>query len=180
MLQPEKMFFPSLVALAAMVLFTGATQALTYETVLVGNAGNAADTFVDPDDELVASFGDGAVAYEYNIGKFEVTAGQYTELLNAVAAADPYGLYNPAMQTPMYDIETHISRSGSDGSYTYSVPAQWANRPVNFVSWADAARFANWMHNGQPTGVQDITTTEDGIVLSQRGSGWYRSSVNST
>jgi formylglycine-generating enzyme required for sulfatase activity len=33
---------------------------------------------------------------------------------------------------------------------------------VNYVSWGDAARFANWLHNGQPTGVQDLTTTEDG------------------
>jgi formylglycine-generating enzyme required for sulfatase activity len=33
---------------------------------------------------------------------------------------------------------------------------------VNFVSWGDAARFANWLHNGQPTGAQDLTTTEDG------------------
>jgi len=33
---------------------------------------------------------------------------------------------------------------------------------VNFVSWGDAARFANWLHNGQPTGPQDSKTTEDG------------------
>jgi hypothetical protein len=33
---------------------------------------------------------------------------------------------------------------------------------VNYVSWADAVRFANWLHNGQPTGAQDLTTTEDG------------------
>jgi formylglycine-generating enzyme required for sulfatase activity len=38
----------------------------------------------------------------------------------------------------------------------------WTDRPVNFVSWGDAARFANWLHNGQPKGVQDLTTTEDG------------------
>ena len=47
-----------------------------------------------------------------------------------------------------------IQRSGSSGSYTYSVAADWANRPVNYVSWGDAARFANWLHNGQPTGAK--------------------------
>ena len=36
------------------------------------------------------------------------------------------------------------------------------NRPVNYVSWGDAARFCNWLHNGQPTGAQDDTTTEEG------------------
>ena len=179
MLRHQKMYFSLLAALAAMVLFTGATQALTYETVLVGNAGNAADTFVDPDDELVASFGYGAVAYEYNIGKFEVTAGQYTELLNAVAAADPYGLYNPAMQTPMYDIETHISvrlgwqlyvqRAGTMGEP--SGEFRFVGRRGT-VCQLDAQRAADRRaghHHDRGR-----------IVLSQRGSGWYRSSVNST
>src|SRR5262249_36788583 len=31
-----------------------------------------------------------------------------------------------------------------------------------YVSWGDAARFANWLHNGQPTGPQNASTTEDG------------------
>jgi formylglycine-generating enzyme required for sulfatase activity len=31
------------------------------------------------------------------------------------------------------------------------------NKPVNFVSWYDAIRFANWLHNGQGSG-----DTEDG------------------
>lgn len=34
--------------------------------------------------------------------------------------------------------------------------------PAVFVSFWDAARFANWLHNGQPTGVQIAATTEDG------------------
>jgi hypothetical protein len=36
------------------------------------------------------------------------------------------------------------------------------NRPVKWVSWGDAARFANWLTNGQPTGPQGLSTTEDG------------------
>ena len=35
--------------------------------------------------------------HAYQIGKYEVTAGQYTEFLNAVAKADPNGLYNTTM-----------------------------------------------------------------------------------
>jgi formylglycine-generating enzyme required for sulfatase activity len=34
--------------------------------------------------------------------------------------------------------------------------------PVNFVSFFDALRFVNWLDNGQPTGAQDASTTEDG------------------
>ena len=55
-----------------------------------------------------------------------------------------------------------IQQSGTSGHYTYSVASDQANRPVNYVSWADAARFANWMHNRQPTGGQNDNTTEDG------------------
>ena len=46
-------------------------------------------------------------------------------------------------------------------NYTYTVAPDWASRPVNEVGWGDAARFADWLHNGQPTGMQDLTTTED-------------------
>ncbi len=124
-------------------------QAIIIDTVPVGNAGNPAD-----------SIGWGAVNYPYTIGKYEVTTGQYTAFLNAVAATDTYGLYNTGMGSNSYGCK--IQRSGSSGSYTYSVAADWANRPVNYVSWGDAARFANWLHNGQPTGAQGSNTTEDG------------------
>ena len=33
----------------------------------------------------------GSVGYAYNIGKYEVTAGQYTEFLNKVAGTDTEG-----------------------------------------------------------------------------------------
>jgi len=128
------------------------------DTVLVGNPGNANDTEGD---------GYGGVAYTYNIGKYEVTAGQYTEFLNAVAASDSYGLYNTNMDG--FPPGCQITRNGTDGNYTYDfsgapsgTEADWADRPVNYVSWGDAARFSNWLHNGQPTGSQDLTTTEDG------------------
>ena len=43
-----------------------------------------------------------------------------------------------------------IARSGSSGSYAYSVIGS-PNQPIAYVSWGDAARFANWLTNGQPT-----------------------------
>jgi formylglycine-generating enzyme required for sulfatase activity len=106
----------------------------------------------------VPSFG--GVDYTYNIGMYEVTAGQYAEFLNAVAATDTYGLYNLTMWSSQFGCK--IQRSGSPGSYTYGVAPDWADRPANYVSWGDAARFANWLHNGRPTGQQDLMTTEDG------------------
>jgi formylglycine-generating enzyme required for sulfatase activity len=127
----------------------GPDQTVTIDWVSVGNTGNAND-----------STGYGSVSEEYRIGKYEVTAGQYTEFLNAVAAADTHGLYNTSMWSSGFGCK--IQRSGSSGSYTYSVASDYADRPVNYVSWYDCLRFANWLHNGQPTGSQDAATTEDG------------------
>ena len=35
-------------------------------------------------------------------------------------------------------------------------------KPVVYVSFWDAARFANWLHNRKPSGAQNNSTTEDG------------------
>jgi formylglycine-generating enzyme required for sulfatase activity len=94
----------------------------------------------------VDTTGYGAVAYAYQIGKYEVTNAQYGAFLNAAAKTDNYALYNSNMSS------LGISRSGSSGSYTYSVTTALANRPVVYVSWFDAARMANWMVNGQGNG----------------------------
>jgi formylglycine-generating enzyme required for sulfatase activity len=127
------------------------------ETVAVGNPGNAPG-LTELGHRLC-----GAVNYVYSIGKFEVTAGQYTAFLNAVAATDTYGLYNTRMASLPQGCQ--ILRSGSPGTYTYSVAADYANRPVNCVFWGSTVRFANWLHNGQPTGPQGLATTEDGAYF---------------
>jgi len=131
------------------------TAFVIIDTVPVGNPGNQYDL-----GSSTGRYGD--VAYVYNIGKFEVTAGQYTAFLNAVAVTDTYELYNPYMADPSFRLGCNIQREESPGGYSYSVAPDWANRPVNYVSWGDVARFANWLHNGQPTGGQNLSTTEDG------------------
>ena len=138
-----------------------AAQAITIDMVTVGNPGNAPDTVIMND----GTTGYGEVDYGYQIGKFEITAGQYTAFLNAVArTADPNYLFEIGMNNTSSTWRgCNIQRSGPSGNYTYSVAADWANRPVNYVTWGSAARFANWLANGQPnTGVEDNTTTEDG------------------
>ena len=124
------------------------------EMVTVGNAGNAADAGNASEASVY-----GAVPYEYSIGKYEVTLAQYTAFLNAVAATDTFGLYNASIATNLNI--AGISQSGSSGSFTYTVIGDGA-RPVTYVSWFDAARFCNWLHNGRPSGAQDATTTENG------------------
>ena len=130
------------------------TGLASLERVTVGDPHNTADT-----QYMV---GMGSVGYVYQIGTYEVTAGQYTVFLNAVAKTDTYGLYNTQMDTANQRFGCNIKRSGSSGSYTYSVASDWANRPVNYVSFWDACRFVNWLQNGCPTGLEDNSSTEDG------------------
>jgi len=144
-----KAFSLWLAALACLVV-APARAGITYQQVTVGNAGNANDTGAG----LI-----GAVAYDYQIGKYDVTIGQYTAFLNAVAATDTYSLYNSIMGTDLNI--AGISQTGGSGSYAYSVLGS-ANQPITYVSWWDSARFSNWMANGQPTGAQSSTTTENG------------------
>jgi len=42
--------------------------------------------------------------------------------------------------------------------------------PVDWASFHDSLRLANWPHNGQPTGAQGSTTTEDGAYDMSLGS----------
>jgi formylglycine-generating enzyme len=109
------------------------------ETVVVGNPGNPA-----------GDNGFGAVAYPFKIGKYEVTTAQYVEFLNAKAQNDQYALFSDNMYEE--DPGCKIQRHGTAGSYTYSVAADRANRPVSLVSFWSACRFVNWLHNGQGDG----------------------------
>lgn len=150
-----------LVTTIVCLFISSIASAVTIDWVTVGNPGN-------PNDDTAY----GSVSEEYRISKYEVTAGQYTEFLNAVAATDTYGLYSTSMWSGSHGCK--IERSGSAGSYIYSVASDWADRPVNYVSWYDCLRFANWLHNGQPTGSQDAATTEDGAYDMSLGSSVVR------
>ncbi len=151
---------PAVTAVFALLCLGIAAQAVTIATVPVGNAGNAGELSGAGAGGYGPDRITGSVSYNYNIGKYEVTAAQYKDFLNAVAQTDTYGLYDTNMWNSTYGCK--IKRSGVSGSYTYSVASALADRPVNYVSWGDAARFANWLHNGQPTGAQGLSTTEDG------------------
>jgi formylglycine-generating enzyme required for sulfatase activity len=130
--------------------------------VTVGNAGNAADPLT----------GYGAVGYEYKIGKYEVTNAQYVAFLNAKGASNSGAIYNSSMTS------TGITQTGSSGNFSYSVTSGFENKPVVYVSWFDAARFANWMMNGQgsndmETGAYTLNGATSGIITANIGAQVY-------
>ena len=117
--------------------------------VTVNDTGNIAD----PINEL------GSVNYFYQINKHLITNCNYIEFLNSVATYDTYNLYNTAMSGDPYG---GILRIGLTAPYSYEPKINFSNKPVNYISWLNAARYCNWLHNGQPTGYQ--TLNNDGIT----------------
>src|SRR5262245_42145673 len=117
-------------------------SAVTMAWTPIGNPGNACDP-----QGADGCFG--SVPYSYFIGTYEVTNAQYAEFLNAKAASDPLALYNTSMGNPSVGVWGGIARTGSSGSYSYSPIPGRENMPVNYVSFYDALRFANWLNNGQ-------------------------------
>ena len=124
----------------------------TINMVTVGNPNNAANPSAPSN---VAGLGGGSVSYTFEIASTEVTNAQYASFLNSVArVADPNALWNASMM---------ISRSGSAGNFSYAPTSSNGNRPVQFVSFRDTFRFANWLNNAMPnTGTQIASTTENG------------------
>ncbi len=93
----------------------------------------------------------GAVSYDYQIGKFEVTNAQYAEFLNAV---DPMGMNTLGLYSPSMESQPNggINDDGVVERSVYQVKTGFENKPVAFVTFYDALRFANWLHNGQGDG----------------------------
>jgi len=141
-----------LAALACLLSAPAGADQITYDMVTVGDPGNANDT---------GGTGSGAVNYSYQIGKYDVTIGQYTAFLNAVDTngTNPNNIYNSSMATNL-NIAGISYTAGASAGAKYAVinnGGNSSNRPITYVSWFDAARFANWMTNGQGSG-----STEDG------------------
>ncbi|MEX0669448.1 MAG: SUMF1/EgtB/PvdO family nonheme iron enzyme, partial [Pirellulales bacterium] len=136
----------------------------------VGNPGNAPDTLtmnkpngVNPGD---GTTGYGSVGYTYAIATRDVTNAQYVEFLNKV---DPSGTSTTLYIANMSDVVTsgqsfpafsggiNKTPAAAVGS-RYSVKSGQDNLPVVQINWSRAARFVNWLANGQGSG-----GTESGV-----------------
>jgi formylglycine-generating enzyme len=165
-------FFAALFALPdVMPQATNASSGVSFEWATVGDADNPNDPLIGlPDPSHQRPPRRGSVSHVYSISKYETTIGQYTAFLNAVAKSDPHGLYHADLG--QQDSIRGISRAGTEGNYVYYVKNLHsflgggisAYLPVTYVGYFEAARFVNWLHNGQGNG-----STETGAYTISKG-----------
>jgi formylglycine-generating enzyme required for sulfatase activity len=84
------------------------------------------------------------VAYEYNIGKYEVTAGQYAAFLNALPRSQ-------CGQTGILADNSCRYYAPPPPRHRYSLQGDWPNIAAatpqvacNFLSWGDGTSYAAW------------------------------------
>lgn len=114
--------------------------------VLIDQPGNATDGF-DP--------GYGRVNYEYCIGKYPVTNSEYSLYLNNVASVlneeNLNTYYTPALSETELGMSIGIDRRvvqvGDVFECVYAPADHMQDHPVVGITWIQAARYCNYMHN---------------------------------
>jgi len=132
----------------AVASLSAAAFGVTIDYGTVGNPGNSANT---------NSWG--AVSDTFKISKYETTNQQYKDFLNAVdsAGTNPNGIYNSQMGSDSIGGITFNAGASPGSKYAVkggSAPsgAAYGTMPVVFTNWWSAARFVNWIENGQGSG----------------------------
>jgi hypothetical protein len=153
----------------AWVAASAVAAPVTFDWAQVGNAGNIGELSPGGAGGFAPDVIVGAVSYHYAISKTEVANAQYTAFLNAVAATDNFGggdptLYRSDMSS---DARRGIARSGEPGVHAYATMADMADKPVNYVSFFDAMRFINWLHNGEGSGNTETSAYTIGNGLNE-------------
>ena len=136
------------------------------EMARVADAGNAAYS-----SETSLYNGYGSVAYEYSIGKTEVTVSQYLNFVNSFgsdAYADPENSRNLLLNTSLGEVVIYsgfdrnrkaVSYNGESGKYE-AINNQ-GETPITYVSAIAGALYANWLSNGAKAGADCLTGVYD-------------------
>ena len=130
---------------------------VTIDYATVANPGNSANTN-----------GWGAVSDVFKISKYETTNTQYAEFLNKVDAGgtNPNGVYNSLMGSDGLGGISFNAAAASGSKYSVKAGApvgapagtSYGSMPVLFTTWFSAARFANWLQNGQQSSAASMET----------------------
>jgi len=183
-LQNLRAFAGALAFLVASVASHAFAVSLTL--VPIGDPGNPGNAGSNPS-------GLGSVAETFRMSATETTNAQYVQFLNTV---DPNGtnvpgIYNNNMTSHAFGGINYSLAAAPGAKYsvkpgTTSNGASYANMPVNFVSWFSAARFVNWLENGQTSNPADLETgtytlnnvTSGPIMARNPGSNFFLPSID--
>lgn len=118
----------------------------------------------------------GSVEYTYKIGKYPITNSEFVEFLNSVARniTKPSDItqtdwnniwpFRTTLRTVTEQFRNGIVSNGTSPNISYSVVANFGNKPVNCVTWYDVARYVNWLSNNKPSpGTLTTDSTETGV-----------------
>lgn len=120
----------------------------------------------DPDNQAasVAEGFVGSVPNHFRMGRFEVTVADYAAFLNGVATRGdgPNSLVVESLYDARMESDVNIAGIRRIGAGTEVSPYSYVvigdpKKPIAYVTWFNAARFANWIHNGAST-TADIET----------------------
>jgi formylglycine-generating enzyme required for sulfatase activity len=141
-------------AFAGAVAFAVASVAstvlgVTMDMIAIGNAGNIGNPGSSPS-------GLGAVPYLYLMSSKETTNTDYVAFLNAVDpnGTQTVGIFQPQMQSDArggiaFDAAGTVGAKYSVKPGSLQPNGSYATMPANYINWFSAARFVNWLHNGQ-------------------------------
>ncbi|MCC7387432.1 MAG: SUMF1/EgtB/PvdO family nonheme iron enzyme [Phycisphaerales bacterium] len=144
-----------------------------FDWVTIGDVGN--DPY--PGDGQGNMAGRGGVGYEYRIGRYEVTTGQWLEFVNTFSTqSDDFTYF---ARPDFWGAKTDWDYQGPGRRYILRTDVDTPElMPVGGISWREAAMFCNWLHNGKSSALSAIedgaydtatfTTNGDGTFNDQR------------
>ncbi len=120
-----------------------------WDFVTIGALGNAPFTGTDM---FNYTYGRGGVDYAYRIARQEMRSEQLAEFFTAIGELqDALFLFEP--------VHWGGGITGLGDSWTWDViPPENGLLPTGGVSWAAAAYYCNWLHNGRPDGFAQVQT----------------------
>lgn len=139
------------VALAAM---PAVAQDYDFDWAVIGDVGNPVYDGPDPFNFVT---GRGSVDYKYRISTREVTTGQWLEFVNTFSTqSDDLKYFGMPM---VWGAELDFDYNGPGWRWKLQEGPNSGMRPVGGITWYDAARFVNWLHNEKSS---DLSAFVDG------------------
>lgn len=142
-----------------------------FQWTTVGNVGNAPFLTSDPNEQHLN--GRGTVTYAFRASRLEITTGQWMEFINAFAPFDNSPLAHMGPARWGAERSQQLPNGHWIMGLTNVVPNA-AMLPIGGISWRDAARYCNWLHNDKQVALAAISTgAYDTTTWGERVDGIY-------